>query len=316
MDNLTVSVSPHIHRKEDTAFIMRQVTFALIPAGIGGVWIFGLHALFIILTGVVSAVIFEWLIQKARGVKVTVLDTSAILTGLLLSYNLPPAVPLWLVAVGSFVAIAIAKQAFGGLGRNIFNPALVGRAFLLAAWPAYMTVFVKPFDVIAGATPLALLKEGKIAELVQLDLSYQDLFLGSRGGCIGEVCILALLIGAGYLLLRRIISYHAPLAFILVVGLFSWVFGQDGFFGGDFIFAVLSGGLVLGAFFMATDYVTTPLTTKGQFIFGLGCGLITFVIRKWGGYPEGVSYSILIMNAVVPLIDRYIRPKKFWAVTK
>lgn len=311
MNKLIVSTSPHIHRKEDTTSIMRQVTFALIPAGIGGVWIFGLHALFIILTGVVSTVIFEWLIQKARGVKVTVLDTSAILTGLLLSYNLPPAVPLWLVAVGSFVAIAIAKQAFGGLGRNIFNPALVGRAFLLAAWPAYMTAFVKPFDVIAQATPLALLKEGKMAELAQLDLSYQDLFLGSRGGCIGEVCILALLIGVGYLLLRRIISYHAPLAFILVVGLFSWVFGQDGFFGGDFIFAVLSGGLILGAFFMATDYVTTPLTTEGQFIFGLGCGLITFVIRKWGGSPEGVSYSILIMNAVVPLIDRYIRPKRF-----
>lgn len=310
-NKLMVSTSPHIHRRENTASIMRQVTFALIPAGIGGVWIFGLRALFIILTGIVSAVIFEWLIQKARGVKVTVLDTSAILSGLLLSYNLPPAVPLWLVAVGSFVAIAIAKQAFGGLGRNIFNPALVGRAFLLAAWPAYMAAFAKPFDVIAGATPLALLKEGKIAELAQLDLSYQDLFLGLRGGCIGEVCILALLIGAGYLLLRRIISYHAPLAFILVVGLFSWVFGQDGFFGGDFIFAVLSGGLVLGAFFMATDYVTTPLTTKGQFIFGLGCGLITFVIRKWGGYPEGVSYSILIMNAVVPLIDRYIRPKRF-----
>lgn len=310
-NKLIVSTSPHIHRKEDATSIMRQVAFALIPAGAAGVWIFGLRVLLIILTGVVSAVIFEWLIQKARGVKVTVLDTSAILTGLLLSYNLPPAVPLWLAAVGSFAAIAIAKQAFGGLGRNIFNPALAGRAFLLAAWPAYMTTFVKPFDAIAQATPLALLKEAKTAELAQAQLTLGDLFFGARGGCIGEVCIIALLAGAGYLLVRRIISYHAPLAFILVVGLFSWVFGRDGFFRGDFIFAVLSGGLILGAFFMATDYVTTPLTAKGQFIFGLGCGLITFVIRRWGGYPEGVSYSILIMNAAVPLIDRYIRPKRF-----
>ncbi|MDP1853607.1 MAG: RnfABCDGE type electron transport complex subunit D [Candidatus Omnitrophota bacterium] len=311
MNKLIVSTSPHIHHKEDTASIMRQVILALIPAGIAGVWIFGLRALSIILAGVVSAVIFEWLIQKARGVKITVLDASAILTGLLLSYSLPSTVPLWLPVVGSFVAIVIVKQAFGGLGRNIFNPALAGRAFLLAAWPSYMTVFAKPFDAITSATPLGLLKEGKAAELAQLHLSYSDLFFGLRGGCIGEVCILALLAGAIYLLARGIISYHAPLAFILTLGLFSWVFGQARFFSGDFIFAVLSGGLILGAFFMATDYVTTPLTTKGHFIFGLGCGLIAFVIRKWGGYPEGVSYSILIMNAVVPLIDRYILPKRF-----
>lgn len=311
MNKLIVSTAPHIHHKEDTASIMRQVILALIPAGIAGVWIFGLRALSIILAGVISAVIFEWLIQKARGVKITVLDASAILTGLLLSYSLPSTVPLWLPVVGSFVAIVIVKQAFGGLGRNIFNPALAGRAFLLAAWPSYMTVFAKPFDAITSATPLGLLKEGKAAELAQLHLSYSDLFFGLRGGCIGEVCILALLAGAIYLLARGIISYHAPLAFILTLGLFSWVFGQAGFFSGDFIFAVLSGGLILGAFFMATDYVTTPLTTKGHFIFGLGCGLITFVIRKWGGYPEGVSYSILIMNAVVPLIDRYILPKRF-----
>lgn len=310
-DNLIVSVSPHIHRRESTASIMWKVAIALIPAGIFGAWFFGARALLVILSSIASALISEAAIQYLRKQKITVLDGSAFLTGLLVAYNLPPGVPLWLPAAGSFFAIAIAKQAFGGLGMNIFNPALAGRVFLMAAWPHYMTKFTKPFDALTAATPLALLKEGKSAEFASLHLSNWDMFIGARGGCIGEVCIIALLLGALFLLARRIIYYHAPLAFLAVVGILSFVFSGDVLFRGDWIFALLSGGLILGAFFMATDYVTTPLTAKGQFIFGIGCGIITFVIRKWGGYPEGVSYSILIMNAATPLIDRYIKPKRF-----
>ena len=310
-DNLIVSTSPHIHRKESTATIMWSVVIALVPSGIGAVWIFGLSALWVILSGVLSAVVFEALIQHLRGRKVTVSDGSAVLTGLLLTYNLPPVIPLWIPVVGSFVAIAIAKHAFGGLGRNIFNPALVGRAFLLSAWPTYMTTFTAPYDTITQATPLALIKEGKVLSLAGMNLTYSDLFFGARSGCIGEVCIGLLLLGAIFLWMRGVISFHAPVAFIATLALFSWAFGGEALFSGSWIFAVLSGGLILGAFFMATDYVTTPLTIRGQAIFGIGCALITFVIRKWGGYPEGVSYSILMMNAFTPLIDRYIRPKRY-----
>ncbi|HDZ77542.1 MAG TPA: RnfABCDGE type electron transport complex subunit D [Candidatus Omnitrophica bacterium] len=310
-NNLVVSTSPHIHRHESTATIMWAVVIALIPSGIGSVWIFGLSALWVILTGVLSAVVFEVLIQRLRGQEVSVLDGSAVLTGLLLTYNLPPVVPLWIPVVGSFFAIAIVKHAFGGLGRNIFNPALAGRAFLLAAWPTYMTTFHAPYDALTTATPLALLKEGKILNLAEMNLTYGDLFFGGRAGCIGEVCIGLLILGAIFLWVRGVFSLHAPFAFIATLALFSWAFGGTALFSGDWIFAILSGGLILGAFFMATDYVTTPLTLKGQAIFGIGCGLITFVIRKWGGYPEGVSYSILMMNAFTPLIDRYVRPKRY-----
>jgi electron transport complex protein RnfD len=239
-------------------------------------------------------------------------DGSAFLTGLLLAYNLPPNVPLWLPVVGSFFAIAIGKQVFGGLGQNIFNPALVGRVFLMASWPKYMTGFTTApkffargvnYEAVSSATPLALIKKGVAIE----NISYLDLFLGKRGGCIGEVCIVALLAGALFLFLKGYISWHIPLSYIGTLGLFTWIFGQKGFFSGDWLFHILSGGLILGAFFMATDYVTSPLTGKGQIIFGLGCGLITVVIRIWGGYPEGVSYAILMMNAATPIIDRYTK---------
>jgi electron transport complex protein RnfD len=228
-----------------------------------------------------------------------------VLTGLLLAYNLPPDVPFWLPIVGSVFAIAIGKQVFGGLGQNIFNPALVGRVFLMASWPRYMTTFTKPlnYDAITSATPLAMIKEGKVIE----NISYLDLFLGKRGGCIGEVCILALLIGATFLFVKGYISWHIPMPYIITVGLLTYIFGPKGLFSGDWIFQILSGGLILGAFFMATDYVTSPLTRKGQIIFGIGCGLITAVIRLWGGYPEGVSYAILMMNAATPVIDRYTK---------
>jgi electron transport complex protein RnfD len=239
--------------------------------------------------------------------KITILDGSAVITGILLAFNLPSNVPLWLPIIGSIFSIAIGKQVFGGIGQNIFNPALVGRVFLMASWPKYMTTFVKPFnyDAITSATPLAALKEGKILE----HIPYLDLFLGNRGGCIGEVCILALLIGAAFLLIKGYISWHIPVIYIFTTALFTFIFGGNGLFGGDWLFHILTGGLILGAFFMATDYVATPLTIKGQVIFGIGCGLFTSVIRIWGGYPEGVSYAILIMNGATPFIDRYTKSR-------
>jgi electron transport complex protein RnfD len=256
----------------------------------------------------------EAFIQKARGLKVTVSDGSALMTGLLVAYNLPAHCPLWVAVAGSIFAIAIAKQAFGGLGRNIFNPALAGRAFLMAAWPKYMTTFTKPFvyDAVTQATPLSLIKEGKASGIADLGISYWDLFIGNRGGSLGEVCILALVLGAAYLLCKGIISWHTPVSFIATVAVFMWAFGSpEGFFGGDALLQVLSGGLILGAFFMATDYVTSPVTKKGQVIFGICCGLLTGVIRRWGGYPEGVCYSILIMNAAAPLVDRFVQKRRY-----
>lgn len=310
---LTVSVSPHlINRRLFTPQIMWLVTLSLIPAGIIGIYIFGLQSLWIIVTACISCVLIEAVIQKLRGQKVTIRDGSAVLTGILLAYNLPPEVPLWLVVVGCVMAIAIAKQAFGGLGRNIFNPAIVGRVFLLSAWPKYMTSFTKPFDTITAATPLALIKDGKAANLAETGINYMDLLVGNRGGCIGEVCVIALILGAVYLLYKKIITWHIPISYLLTVGIFSWIFGsKQALFTGDFTFHLLSGGLILGAFFMATDYVTSPLTLKGQVVFGIGCGFFTCVIRFWGGYPEGVSYAILMMNMAVPLIDRWMKSKRY-----
>jgi electron transport complex protein RnfD len=304
-NNLIVSTSPHLHKDESISKIMWMVVVSLIPAGIAGAAIFGLSALRVILLGIISAVIAEVILQLLTKRKMTVLDGSAILTGLLLAYNLPPKVPFWLPIVGSFFAIAIGKQVFGGLGQNIFNPALAGRVFLMASWPKYMTTFTKPlsYDAITSATPLAMLKEGKFFEKIP----YLDLFLGNRGGCIGEVCILALLLGALFLLYKGYISWHIPVTYVATVAVFTYMFAAKSLFTGDWLFHILSGGLVLGAFFMATDYVTSPLTRKGQIIFGLGCGLITAIIRIWGGYPEGVSYAILMMNAATPMIDRYTR---------
>ena len=312
---LEVGFAPHIHSRESVAKVMWQVFFSLIPAGLAGVYIFGLPALRVILISVLSCVITEALIQRLRHKKITLGDGSAALTGLLLAYNLSSSVPFWIPLVGGFFAVAICKQVFGGLGANIFNPALAARAFLLASWPKQMTNFVRPWtlDAISSATPLAMLKEGKALALSDMGLSYWDLFFGRRSGCLGEVCVLALALGALYLLWKRYIWGQAPAGFIVTLGALSWVFGAKGYFQGDFLFSILSGGVILGAFFMATDYVTTPLTKKGQLVFGAGCGALAFVIRGFGGYPEGVSYSILIMNAVTPLIDRYVRPRRYGA---
>ncbi|MFH1655085.1 MAG: RnfABCDGE type electron transport complex subunit D [Candidatus Omnitrophota bacterium] len=303
-NNLLVSSSPHIQTDDHIVRRMWAVLFALIPAGIAGVYIFGISSLYVICISVLTALVTEWSIQKLRGRNITILDGSALITGLLVSYNLSPNVPFWIPIVGSFVAVTIGKLLFGGLGSNIFNPALVGRVFLMASWPRYMTTWTNPrwqVDAVTTATPLGIVREKLSYSLP----SYWDLFIGNRGGCIGEVCIVALLIGALYLLIKKYISWRIPFSFIITVGILNWLLK------GDFLFSILAGGLILGAFFMATDYVTAPLTKKGKWIFGFGCGLITFVIRKWGGYPEGVSYAILMMNAATPIIDRFSRPRKY-----
>ncbi|MBM3246689.1 MAG: RnfABCDGE type electron transport complex subunit D [Candidatus Omnitrophica bacterium] len=309
-EKLIVNVSPHLYKGESISKIMWMVFLSLVPAGAAGVYIFGPKALWVIVLTVMAALITEGLLQAMTGRKVTILDGSAALTGLLLAYNLPAQVPFWLPIVGAIFAVAIGKQIFGGLGQNIFNPALVGRVFLMASWPKYMTTFLKPFDAVTSATPLAALKEGKLLE----GISYLDLFLGRRGGCIGEVCIPALLLGALFLFVRGYISWHIPITYIVTVGVFTYIFGPRGLFSGDWLFHILTGGLILGAFFMATDYVTSPLTYKGQIIFGLGAGLVTAVIRLWGGYPEGVSYAILMMNAATPIIDRFTRNRIYGTV--
>jgi len=286
---------------------MWTVVISLIPSGIAGIMIFGWSALRITLVAVLAAVATEWICAISTQKKVTVLDGSAVITGILLAFNLPSGVPWWLPVVGAVFSILVGKQVFGGIGQNIFNPALVGRVFLMASWPKYMTTFTAPFkfDAISSATPLALLKEGGALGQV----SYLDLFLGKHAGCIGEVCILALLIGAALLFIKGYISWHIPVTYIFTTGLFAYVFAGQQLFSGDWLLHILSGGLVLGALFMATDYVATPLTTRGQLIFGIGCGLLTGVIRIWGGYPEGVSYAILMMNAATPFIDRYTKNK-------
>ena len=317
--SLTVSIGPHIKDSVSTRRIMWAVTFSLIPAGAAGVFIFGLRSLFVIIAATLAAVLTELIILKSQKKDISALyDGSAILTGLLLAYNIPPEVPFWMPVAGSIFAIAIGKQVFGGLGHNIFNPALVGRAFLMISWPVYMTTWSNPrwsIDAVTTATPLAMHKNADLGALT--NITNWDLFIGNRGGCIGEVCVIALLIGAAFLILKRYITWHIPFSYIATVALMSWIFnGRSGFFSGDILFFILSGGLILGAFFMATDYVTSPLSSKGKIIFGFGCGLLTFVIRKFAGYPEGVSYAILIMNAVVPTIDRYTLPKWFGQVKK
>lgn len=309
---LVVSSSPHIRGSLTVRKIMMDVTIALLPAGIMGVYFYGWHALLIMVLSVASAVLTEAVIQKLMKKPVTVNDFSAVVTGLLLAYNVPPTAPWWLPVVGSAFAIAIVKQCFGGLGHNFVNPALAGRAFLLVSWPVLMTNFVTPgLDAVASATPLALMKSGAVEQLPSL----WNLFIGNIGGCIGETSALAILIGAAYLVAARLIDIRIPLSFIGTTALLTWIFGgQAGMFTGMPLHHILMGGLMLGAFFMATDYTTSPVSPKARIVFGIGCGVITSVIRIWGGYPEGVSYSILIMNIAAPLLDRFMKPKVFGEV--
>lgn len=309
---LIVSSSPHVRSESTVSSIMLDVVIALIPAIVAAAMFFGIRALFIIGVSVAAAVLTEALIQRLMKKPVTINDWSAVVTGLLLAFNLPPSAPWWLAVIGSAFAIAIVKQLFGGLGYNFLNPALAARAFLLASWPVRMTTWTQPgADAVTTATPLAILKGTEAAGQLP---SLMSMFIGNIGGTIGETSALALLIGSAYLLYKRVINWRIPIIYIATVAVLTWILGPDGAFTGKPLYHVLGGGLILGAFFMATDYVTSPVTPLGQIIMGLGCGILTAVIRLYGGYPEGVSYSILFMNVATPLIDRYTVPKKFGEV--
>lgn len=325
---LRVTSSPHIRSEESTQRIMLDVIIALMPALFAGTYFFGFRVFMVTAVSVFFAVITEVIMQKIMKRPVTINDLSAVVTGILLAYNVPPTAPWWLVAIGSVFAIAIVKHCFGGLGHNFMNPALAARAMLLASWPVRMSssAFVVPgVDAVTSATPLALIKEGiELVDGVAVSAGTEtlgqalptiwNLFIGNIGGCIGETSALALLIGGLYLLYRGVISFRIPLVYIGTVGILSFIIG--GFNSYYFVFHIFAGGLFLGAIFMATDYASSPMTAKGQIIMGLGAGVLTTLIRFYGSYPEGVSYSILLMNVATPLIDRFTMPKKFGEVKK
>jgi len=300
-ERLVVSVSPHIRAKENVRVIMFDVLLSLSPALVASVILFGRQALLIVSVSIFFSVASEFLWQRMWRKKITVGDLSSVVTGMLLAFVLPPSSPLWMVAIGAFVAIILGKQLFGGLGYNPFNPALVARAVLLASWPVYMTTWTRPFDGVTTASPLGIVKMKLDQELP----SYLQMFLGNRAGCLGEISVLALLVGAVYLLYKKQITWHIPASYIGTVGLVCILFKRDP------LLNIMAGGLILGAFFMATDMVTSPLTRKGKLAFGVGCGLLTMLIRFTGGFPEGVCYSILIMNMLTPVIDKITEPKVF-----
>lgn len=314
MANFVVSGTPHVRSKESIQSIMRDVIIALVPATAMGIYYFGLRALILIVAAIVSAVFFEWLYEKITKKPVTISDLSAVVTGLLLAMNLPASAPIWVPIVGSAFAIIFAKQLFGGLGQNFINPALAGRAFLLASYPTEMTTWTAPTgfsgaDAVAVATPLSELKAG-----TGLSASLGDLVLGNVGGCIGETCAIALIIGGIYLLYKHVISWKIPVIYIATVFILFAVIGRHGV--RMPVQEIFAGGVMLGGIFMATDYASSPVTPKGQIIFAIGAGLITYLIRTFGGYPEGVSYSILLMNVCVPLIERFTEPTIFGALPK
>ena len=306
--SIIVSGTPHVRSKESIQSIMRDVVIALIPASVMGIYYFGIKALMLIIVSIVSSVVFEWGYEKILKKPVTISDFSAILTGLLLALNLPATASWWVPVVGSFIAIVIAKQFYGGLGQNFINPALIGRAFLVAAYPTQTTGRMV-VDASTYATPLAELKAG--TAIVNAD-AIKNALIGNVGGTIGETCAIALIIGGIYLLVKHVISWRIPVVYIVVVFILTSLMRGNGFLGG--VYEIFCGGLMLGAIFMATDYVTSPISAKGQIIFAIGCGILTSLIRVYGGYPEGVSYSILIMNLAVPLIDRVTRPRIFGEV--
>ena len=326
MDKLIqVAPSPHAFGKESVPRLMYGVVIALVPAFLSSVFFFGIGAVIVTLVSVTSCVVIEYLIQRyILKVRPTVSDGSAVVTGLLLAFCLPVNIPLWMVVLGALVAIGIAKMTFGGLGNNPFNPALVGRVFLFVSFPVQMTSWPLPngfatrlTDALTGATPLAVVKEGiknsePVAGLMEQVPSHMQLFYGQMNGSMGEVAALALIIGLVYMLIRKIITWHIPVSILLTVIVFSgilWLVNpQDN---ADPLFHLLTGGLMLGAIFMATDYVTSPMTRMGMIIYGVGIGLITILIRRFGAYPEGVQFAILIMNAFTPLINMYIKPKRF-----
>ena len=315
MDKLIISPSPHIHGGDSIEKNMRGVILALMPALLVGFYFFGFGALIVTLTSVISCVLFEYLIQRFMlKTKPTIHDGSAIVTGVLLAMNLPANIPFWMVILGALFAIGVAKMSFGGLGNNPFNPALAGRVFLLISFPVAMTTWPVPsplsityLDAATGATPLSTLK-GSHAEIPQV----LDLLTGNMGGSLGEVSAVAILLGLLYLLVRKIITWHIPVSILLTVAVFTGILylaNPEEF--ASPTFHLLTGGLMLGAVFMATDYATSPMNKRGMVIYGVGIGVITVVIREFGAYPEGVSFAILIMNAFTPLINHYIKPRRF-----
>ena len=318
---LTISSSPHAHGSTTTQSVMRDVLIALTPALVGSVYFFGFRALMVVLISAAASVFFEWLYRELMHKDSTVYDLSAVVTGVLLAFVCPVTIPYWCIIIGDAFAILVVKQLFGGIGKNFMNPALAARAFLFS-WPVVMSTWVKvgfenaagvisTVDAVTAATPLEAMHRFQLPAESTLDL-----FLGNVGGCIGETSALLLLIGGGYLLIRKVISLRIPLAFIGTVAVLTFLFPQ----GNDRITwmtaQICSGGLMLGAIFMATDYVTSPITKLGQVIFGIGCGLLTVAIRYFGAYNEGVSYAILVMNACVVLLDKVGRPRKFGAQSK
>lgn len=325
MDKFIVTSSPHYRSDESIRSVMGDVIIALLPALAVGVVFFGFRVLTLAAVSVGACIAFESLFNIIRKKKNTASDFSCVVTGLLLVMCLPVTAPYWMVVVGDFFAIVVVKMLFGGIGKNFFNPALAARAFLFS-WPAIMTKFIVPFkssvipvfgavpeevvDAVSSATPLTFLKTGTLP-----DVSIADLFFGNVGGCIGEVSAAALLLGGFYLLFRKIITWHIPVCYIGTVALVTFIFpASGGFFNLDFMLAeLLSGGLLLGAFFMATDYTTSPITSKGRIIYGIGCGLLTVFLRYFGGYPEGVSYAILLMNVFAFALDKIARPRRYGA---
>ncbi len=322
---LNISPSPHAKSKESTKKLMIGVVIALIPALLTSVYYFGSGAIIVTATSVISCMLFEFLIQKyILNKPVSITDGSALVTGLLLAFNLPSNIPIYMIVLGSLVAIGIAKMTFGGLGNNPFNPALVGRVFMLISFPVQMTSWPKPMgfstgyiDASTGATPLAIIKEGikngeSLGQLMEKVPSTINMFLGNMGGSMGEVAAVALLLGFAYMLYKKIITWHIPVAVVGSVAIFTtilWLVNPEK--NADPMFHLLTGGLLLGAIFMATDYVTSPMNPKAMIIYGTGIGVLTVIIRVYGAYPEGVSFAILIMNAFVPLMNTYIKPKRF-----
>jgi electron transport complex protein RnfD len=322
---ITVSPSPHVYKDTNVKKLMYGVVIALMPAFIWSVFTFGIGAIIVTLVSVISCLLFEYLIQRfLMKEEPSITDGSALVTGLLLAFNVPTNLPVWILVIGALVSIGIGKMSFGGLGNNPFNPALVGRVFLLVSFPVHMTSWPKPngfgtgyLDAATGATPLGLLQEGvdngePVSKVMDNVPSHMQLFYGDMGGSLGEIAAFALVLGLLYMLYKKIITWHIPVSIVATIGVFTgilWLADPTQF--ADPLFHILTGGVLLGAIFMATDYVTSPMSVKGMWIYGIGIGVITVVIRVFGSYPEGVSFAILIMNAFVPILNRYVKPKRF-----
>ncbi|NRD21889.1 RnfABCDGE type electron transport complex subunit D [Winogradskyella litoriviva] len=324
-DPIIISASPHVHSARTSKKVMYDVLYALIPAFLVSIYVFGISALILTSVAVISCLVFEYIIQKyLLKTKVTITDGSALITGILLAFNLPSNLPIWMIIIGALIAIGVAKLSFGGLGYNIFNPALIGRVFLLVCFPVQMTSWptavennLTLVDAVTGETTLGIIKEGLMYGETMSTISEQlpstmELFIGITSGSAGEMSALALLLGGIFLIVRKVITWHIPITMLVTMGVMTgifWLVNPEQY--ANPLIHLLSGGAILGAFYMATDLVTSPMTKKGMVIFAIGIAVITVVIRLFGAYPEGVSFAILIMNAFVPLIDKYFKPRRF-----